>query len=191
MNLRRAVRLASIIALLSAACLLGACGGAPRTRAQPANSAGEPETQCPLVTDADLAKLNPVLKRADDDWQSHNGSTFCDISFGVNLDTLSGNAPPRPFELLEIGLLRTSEQPSSHRAKDQCTASDVCERVSGVGDYGFFFKNNGRKLGTIRSEGVLAASGPYEISVIASYWKGGDPRPGAIAIAKKLAQEYR
>ena len=176
------------------------CNGNPKVTPASTTAAPMSTSPCPLVTDADLTKLNPILKRAGDEWQEYNGSIYCEISFGVNLGSIgsiaiSGKGPLKPFELLEVRVLR-ADFPVGHRLpRDLCTNGGYsregeCRSLQGIGDFAFFIKISGRRFGRIPYEGVRSVSGPYEIMVVAEYWKGGDPGAGAIELAKKLAARY-
>ena len=87
------------------ACLVVALGGCTGNHSStPLGNASVPITPtgpCPLVTDADVAKLHPMLKRAGDDWDQKDGSIWCDVSFGANLVTLASAGhivvPGRPL----------------------------------------------------------------------------------------------
>ena len=192
----------AVIALVGFVAMMSGCSSTSKTTPQPTNSNLESRTPCPLVTDADLAKLNPVLKRAGDEWQERNGSIYCGISFGVDLTTISGNNT-KPFELLEISVMRSSDFPKEGRlSKDLCTDPvnahiGECIRLKGVGDYAFYIKTLGKVYRfkgvgywEMPHEAVRAISGPYEIIVDAGYWKGGSPRQGVIDLAKKLTTQY-
>jgi len=202
LELTRLKKALAAVACIGFGMLVCGCGGTSNPRPQPTNSFLE-RTPCPLVTDADLAELNPVLKRAGDDWWKHNESIFCEISFGVDMLTVSGNNV-KPFELLEVSEKRNSDFPKEQRPpRDLCADPGYarigeCIPLPGVGDYAFYLKTLGKVYmfkGTgyhaMPHEIVWAISGPYEIRVDAGYWKGGSPKKGAIELAKKLAAQYR
>ncbi len=196
-----------LIAILACAYLvLLATGCSARSKSTPATTptAFESTTPCPLVTDADLAALNPVLKRAGDDWWERDGSIHCDISFGVNFATVSGNNL-KPGELLGVSAMRTADILARFRLpRDLCTDPGYahigeCIPLKGIGDYAFYIKTfgppkvyrfKGRGYHAMPHEVVRAISGPYEIEVDAGYWIGGSPKRGAIELAKKLAAQY-
>jgi len=191
--------LAITLVTLSAIALC-ACAGSNRTA--PAESASVPVMPtgpCPLVTDADLAKFHPMLKRAGDEWNQRNGSIRCGISIGVDLGkiAISGHGRPPKFELLEVSVFRNVDIPVKDRLpKDLCTnrgyeRAEECVKLPAVGDFAFYIKGTNGRFKILSYDGVRAVSGPYEIAVIANYWKGGDPRRGAIDLAAKLAARYQ
>ncbi len=199
----------AVVACACLAVLVSGCSAGSRPTPSPSLTATafESPTHCPLVTDADLSRLNPVLKRAGDDWKERNGSIYCAISFGIDLGAIviSGKEAPKPFELLIVSVLRSADFPRRiHLPVDQCTHPGYahigeCVPERAIGDYAFYTKTlgfpkayvyRGQRFVEISSEMVRAISGPYEILVDAEYWKGGSPKQGAIELAKKLAARY-
>jgi hypothetical protein len=208
-GLRRLMKPFVGIMCIALAILLNGCSSTSKTTPQPTNSMVESKTPCPLVTDADLARLNPVLKRAGDEWEEHNGSIYCYVDFGWDVGSsalrITSKTVPKPFEVLGVDVIRSADLPANRRyPRDLCTHPGYahigeCHPQKGVGDYAFYtktlgfpkiYKFNGMRYGAIPKEVVMAISGPYQIEVEAEYWKGGSPKQGAIELAKKLAAQY-